>query len=712
MNVTRSYAILFLAGLVLNLAACGNDKSNGTVEPQCEQTCAPALAGTTGTAVTLEVYTDRAQFEARLQGCLELVDFDDVDTSGPEMVSIAADRYAGRGIIITGTDGQYVDESFDYPDAFPPLSPPNMYAPGPPALSSDPSGTGGHETQVSFVACDEPAAVAGFGAVFIDADYPAIGQSSLTVYDEAGNVLHEEPVSGGNAEPLFRGVVAVDGDGKPVSGIHKVRLVNGNNWVRVLEGEGVTLDDFVFSVPRAPSSGLPVLTPDVSTPDAGAAADTQQVDEYAAPLDARDTASTAPDTSHWSPEWLDGLRGGDPSVDLDGDGQDDLWQENGDDGKLQHLLYDADGDGQPDLEVWIEGGEIEYQADWNGDGAVDAWGLIWETGADSFVEEETRDTDGNGVPDLLERKTFTFLDVAWELEEDPDEDGVFTPADSGTYPRIQAKGKPCYPPEGWTPDLAGADEVIEVPTGYGSARIAVGSPDDFMCPKETADALKNALEEVLELGSACLKAGSNSHAMKLHYTLLTDNMYFGCFPNATDPDCKNVAAFANEGSAVKNSENNYVMFNPDVAPGLQAEVWGAQTMFHELLHSAGLPGHRYGPDSPDGRYDTIYNCEDYCFGPAPHKGNCAACFGISGEDPPCDQLDEPPLEWCVNDDRYCHCPGCNIFSPMEDAIICAVNCQSECIAHGYDDNGSKCMAMACAMSMSCDCVNGPNPPGC
>lgn len=455
-----------------------------------------------------------------------------------------------------------------------------------------------------------------------------------------------------------------------------------------------------------------VATPDVAMPDAKPDASPDTLPD--ALLDARGPKpdAGAAETTSEAPPWLDGLRSGEAAVDLDNDGEDDFWQERNDTGQLEHILYDSNGDGQPDLEVWIEGEEVEYQADWNGDGDVDAWGHIWPAGEGAFVEEEKRDLDGNGMPEFLQRKSYTFDEVQWEHEEDPEEDGSFKPLDGGSYPRIQAKGKDCYPPVGWTPDLAVADEVMEVPTGYGSVNIAVGSPDDFMCPKETAESVKDALEEVLELGSSCLSAGSNSHAMKLHYTLLTDNLYFGCFPNGAGEDCKNIAAFANEGSAVKNSENNFVMFNPDVAPGLQAEVWGARTLFHELLHSAGLPSHGYTPDTPDGRYDTIYNCEEYCFGDAPHKGHCAACFGVTGETSPCDQLDEPPLEWCVNDDRFCRCPGCNIFLPMEDPVSCAVNCQSECISQGYDDDGSKCMAMACTMMMNCVCEGGPNPPGC
>jgi hypothetical protein len=90
--------------------------------------------------------------------------------------------------------------------------------------------------------------VAGFGATFIDVDYPGIANSSIAVSDTADQLLHEEAgFSAGNAQALFRGLVTVDGGGQPVSGISSARLVNGNVWPTSNCCEGVVLDDFVLT---------------------------------------------------------------------------------------------------------------------------------------------------------------------------------------------------------------------------------------------------------------------------------------------------------------------------------------------------------------------------------------------------------------------------------------------------------------------------------
>jgi hypothetical protein len=136
-------------------------------------------------AILVEEFTDRGSFEARLEGTARVVDFDDIPTS-PDGTPVAfeADRYAAtRGIVITGTNGQYVSQTFTFPYDFPPSSPPNMYAPGP--MGSPPGDLGGHDTDVTFVAGERAALATGFGAVFIDADYPGEGPSSLAIFDAA-----------------------------------------------------------------------------------------------------------------------------------------------------------------------------------------------------------------------------------------------------------------------------------------------------------------------------------------------------------------------------------------------------------------------------------------------------------------------------------------------------------------------------------------------
>ena len=201
--------------------------------------------------VTIEALSEKNAFTARLKQRIQTVDFDDIDTSDSGPVPFDSDRYAASaGVIIKGTDGQYVDESFGWPDEFKPGSPPNMYAPGPPATDADPPPRGGHRTEITFTANGSKAAVAGFGAVFIDADYPCIGPCVIRAFDCFGKELVRwSGFAGHDGSQLFRGIIAVNDKGDPVPAIFRVEIINGNEWPSVDAGEGVTLDDFVFSAP-------------------------------------------------------------------------------------------------------------------------------------------------------------------------------------------------------------------------------------------------------------------------------------------------------------------------------------------------------------------------------------------------------------------------------------------------------------------------------
>lgn len=201
--------------------------------------------------VRLEWYTDRALFRKHLKNAVTVVTFDDIDTSKEDDVSFAANRYEKRhGIIITGQGGQYVGRTFGFPKDFPPVSAPNMYAPGPKALRNAGQGAGGCKTNVTFTFEGKPAVTAAFGAVFIDADYPEVGPSSLAVFDRNNKRIGDvRVVSGPDASQIFCGVIAKDGAGAIVPSIARVHLVNGGNWPGVEPGEGVTLDDFVFAKP-------------------------------------------------------------------------------------------------------------------------------------------------------------------------------------------------------------------------------------------------------------------------------------------------------------------------------------------------------------------------------------------------------------------------------------------------------------------------------
>ncbi len=221
-----------------------------------------------GYRVRLERYTNRAAFLKRLKDQVREVNFDDLDTSKDDVVAFAADRYARKhGIVITGQGGQYAGRTFGYPGDYPPVSAPNTYAPGPVAKRDAAAGAGGSRTDVSFTVGEESAAVVAFAAVFLDADYPGIGPSSLSAFDRRGKPLGDpNVVEGGNGSQVFCGVVAADAAGNLVPAISRVRLVNGSNWPGVDAGEGVTLDDFLFTDPvaagkvrrstqRAPGSG-------------------------------------------------------------------------------------------------------------------------------------------------------------------------------------------------------------------------------------------------------------------------------------------------------------------------------------------------------------------------------------------------------------------------------------------------------------------------
>jgi len=201
-------------------------------------------------SVGIEASSDRDAFAVRLKQTIRRVDFDDVDTSDAGPVPFESDRYASTaGIVIKGTEGQYAVRSFGG-DTMKPGSPPNMYAPGPLATSSDPPPRGGHRSEITFVANGSKAVVAGFGAVFIDADWPRIGPCTIRAFDRRGKELGSwTGFSGPDGSKLFRGIIAVDDKGQPVPAIARIEMINGNEWPSVGIGEGVPLDDFVFSAP-------------------------------------------------------------------------------------------------------------------------------------------------------------------------------------------------------------------------------------------------------------------------------------------------------------------------------------------------------------------------------------------------------------------------------------------------------------------------------
>ena len=209
----------------------------------CVTVCSAAGASA---AIVTETYTSRAELASRLGGAVRTITFDDVDTGGVDPAAFATDRYAPFGLIITGDAGQYASRDFGFPEDYTPNSSPNMYAPG---AIEDVTG-GGNATEVTFVAGDAPALVAGFGAVFVDPDLP--GVSSLSVFSDEGGSLGDAEIPAANGQRVFRGIVAVDSDtGVPVAVIASVQLVNGTGWPGADLNDGVPLDDFIFGFTAA-----------------------------------------------------------------------------------------------------------------------------------------------------------------------------------------------------------------------------------------------------------------------------------------------------------------------------------------------------------------------------------------------------------------------------------------------------------------------------
>ena len=196
--------------------------------------------------VRIEVYTDRATFEKRLGGLTRCIDFDDIDTTKSDDVPFSTTRYASRGIHIKGTKGQFAGRTFGFPIEYPPASQPNSYAPGPRGANP-----GGNTTDVTFTVGSQTGMVAGFGVTFIDADYPGIRPSSITAYGWADRQIGAAAgFRGASGSKVFRGLVAVDSNGKPIRAISRVQLINGTGWPGIDRGDGVTLDDMVFGVPH------------------------------------------------------------------------------------------------------------------------------------------------------------------------------------------------------------------------------------------------------------------------------------------------------------------------------------------------------------------------------------------------------------------------------------------------------------------------------
>ena len=198
--------------------------------------------------LNIEFVTDRAEFEKRFEQ-VKTIDFEDVETpdSIDAVVSLDANRYEKQGLVITGTEGQFVGRGFGYPANFRALSGRNMFAPGPQADGAAAKGAGGHETRANFVVGGVAALSAGCGVHFIDCNG---GESGLIAFDATGNELGRKlDLSGAAGKALFLGIVTSGKDGRPVPAISSVKLFNGSGWPAVYNNDGIVLDDILFSPP-------------------------------------------------------------------------------------------------------------------------------------------------------------------------------------------------------------------------------------------------------------------------------------------------------------------------------------------------------------------------------------------------------------------------------------------------------------------------------
>jgi hypothetical protein len=196
--------------------------------------------------IRIEIYTDQAEFERRL-GYVQTVNFDDIRSTQPtDVVPFNADRYASQGIRIEGLSGQYVSGNFGLPADFLPVSPPNLYAPGP--VGQNP---GANSTEVTFTAKNRLGQVCGFGLKFVDVDFRNSCPSCIEVFDRHGNsIARHDAFTSANRMPVFRGIIAVDRDGMMVPVIARVRLTNGTGWPGRDTGDCVAMDDFEFDAPQ------------------------------------------------------------------------------------------------------------------------------------------------------------------------------------------------------------------------------------------------------------------------------------------------------------------------------------------------------------------------------------------------------------------------------------------------------------------------------
>jgi tetratricopeptide (TPR) repeat protein len=213
--------------------------------------------------VRIELYDNEDAFTRRLNSNVNKIDFDDIDASEGAR-AFKMDFYQKRyGVQFLNRGGQYVGTNFQYPSNYVPRSKPNMYAPGPKADGSAKLGSGGNKTKLAFFSGSTSRRVAGVGIYFIDVNYPGLGKSGITVIGPDQVVFaKDEGFYSGTGKAIFRGMISIDEENRPVSMIESAELVNGSGWPEVYANEGVVMDDLVFAIPGLTNFGEVVVKKD------------------------------------------------------------------------------------------------------------------------------------------------------------------------------------------------------------------------------------------------------------------------------------------------------------------------------------------------------------------------------------------------------------------------------------------------------------------
>lgn len=196
----------------------------------------------------VELFTDRDAF-VRAIGSQRVVDFDDIDASGPAPVRLAADRYRDHGIVLDRPGGLFAHHDFGQPT--PPVATGNVCAAGPPPSPGQRATPAPRTTDVDFQVEGRAACTAGFGLTFIGLEYAGAGQPALTIYDGAGATLGSVSEFTSAEPSVFRGFVVRDRDGHLLPVLARARIGSGNQWPGThAGGMSVFLDDLTFVPPR------------------------------------------------------------------------------------------------------------------------------------------------------------------------------------------------------------------------------------------------------------------------------------------------------------------------------------------------------------------------------------------------------------------------------------------------------------------------------